>query len=102
VILQSVLKSPSDRDLDLNSYSFEGKVYEIIKTFQQKWPVYDLSVEQCDELPNVDGVPIVEHQPRDPYRTTVCEGDHDPSATALASPEAISVRYSRSKGLLRG
>ena len=35
--------TPSGKDLDLNTYSFTGKIHNIIRSYQESWPVYDLS-----------------------------------------------------------
>ena len=54
-VIRFVLQ-PKQNDLDLNTYTFQGKVHELIKTFQQTWPVHDLTfkldsnVEQ--DIPN--------------------------------------------------
>ena len=33
-------------ELDLNSYTFEGRVHNIMREFSQAWPAYDLSFER--------------------------------------------------------
>lgn len=47
--------SPKVEDLTLNTYSFNGKVHQIIKNFSQMWPVYDLSFK-CSNLDSGEGV----------------------------------------------
>lgn len=51
-VIRFVIK-PKTYSVDLNSYSFEGKIHQIIYKFQQAWPVYDLSfrVESTEVVP---------------------------------------------------
>ena len=56
-VVRFVIK-PKAHSIDLNSYSFEGKIHQIIYKFNEVWPVYDLSfkVERMEEpCPNADG-----------------------------------------------
>ena len=54
--------TPKNAEIDLNTYTFEGKVHDILKNFHQTWPVHDLTftldsnVEQDIPGPN-DGRP---------------------------------------------
>ncbi len=41
-VVRFVMK-PAKDEINLNSYSFEGKVHQIIRDFHQVWPVFDLS-----------------------------------------------------------
>lgn len=43
-VVRFVLK-PNKADISLNTYSFDGKINEIIRHFHQPWPVYDLSFD---------------------------------------------------------
>ena len=39
-VIKSVLK-PKGNEVNLNTYSFDGKIYDIIRAFKQTWPIYD-------------------------------------------------------------
>ena len=44
-------------ELDLNSYTFEGRIHNIMREFSQAWPVYDLSFERdVPEAAESDGI----------------------------------------------
>ena len=62
--------SPRQAPLDLNSYTFEGRIHNIIRDFSHAWPVYDLSferdlVQQSGSATNDDASPS-ERPTRDP------------------------------------
>ena len=53
-VVRFVLK-PNKPEINLNTYSFEGKITEVIRSFHQTWPVYDLSFDPIQPEPDCGG-----------------------------------------------
>ena len=46
---------PKKANINLNTYSFEGKIHQIIRNFSQTWPVFDLSF-RLDRTESANGM----------------------------------------------
>ena len=80
--------------LNLNSYTFEGRIHHIIRAFSHAWPVYDLSFER-DIVQQSGSTTIDDASPSDRpglttnFETVRSESQQSHALTRYTDPEEI-------------